>query len=87
MIIYTHNDCFKKFNGQAHPERKERLESIINSIKSSNLKVEFNPENDITDYYIEDILQRGIRDKVIEYNKPYISYDLFELKNIWAEKK
>lgn len=52
-----------------------------------NLKVEFNPENDINDYYIEDILQRGIRDKVIEYNKPYISYDLFELKNIWAEKK
>ena len=52
-----------------------------------NLKVEFNPENDITDYYIEDILQRGIRDKVIEYNKPYISYDLFELKNIWGEKK
>ena len=52
-----------------------------------NLKVEFNPENDITDYYIEDILQRGIRDKVIEYKKPYISYDLFELKNIWAEKK
>lgn len=52
-----------------------------------NLKVEFNPENDITDYYIEDILQRGIRDKVIEYNKPYVSYDLFELKNIWAEKK
>ncbi len=52
-----------------------------------NLKIEFNPENDITDYYIEDILQRGIRDKVIEYNKPYISYDLFELKNIWAEKK
>jgi acetoin utilization deacetylase AcuC-like enzyme len=41
MIIYTHNDCFKKFNGQGHPERKERLESIISSIKSSNLKVDF----------------------------------------------
>ena len=41
MIIYTHNDCLKKFNGQNHPERKERLESIISSIKSSNLKVEF----------------------------------------------
>ena len=41
MIIYTHNDCLKKFNGNGHPERKERLESIINSIKSSNLKVEF----------------------------------------------
>jgi acetoin utilization deacetylase AcuC-like enzyme len=41
MIIYTHNDCLKKFNGHAHPERKERLENIISSIKSSNLKVEF----------------------------------------------
>ena len=41
MIIYTHNDCLKKFNGNTHPERKERLESILSSIKSSNLKVEF----------------------------------------------
>ena len=41
MIIYTHNDCLKKYNGHVHPERKERLESIISSIKSSNLKVEF----------------------------------------------
>ena len=41
MIIYTHNDCLKKFNGHGHPERRERLESIISSIKSSNLKVEF----------------------------------------------
>jgi acetoin utilization deacetylase AcuC-like enzyme len=41
MIIYTHNDCLRKFNGNNHPERKERLESIISSIQSSNLKVEF----------------------------------------------
>ena len=41
MIVYTHEDCLKKFNGNGHPERKERLESIINSIKSSNLKLEF----------------------------------------------
>ena len=41
MIIYTHDDCFKKFNGTSHPERKERLETIIDSIKSSNLKVDF----------------------------------------------
>jgi acetoin utilization deacetylase AcuC-like enzyme len=41
MIIYTHNDCLKKFNGHAHPEKKERLESILKSIKSSNLKVKF----------------------------------------------
>ena len=41
MIIYTHNDCLQKFNGHTHPETKERLESILSSIKSSNLKVEF----------------------------------------------
>ena len=36
MIIYTHNDCLKKFNGPGHPERRERLESIISSIKLSS---------------------------------------------------
>ena len=41
MIIYTHNDCLLKFNGQGHPERKERLESIISSIKLSDVAVEF----------------------------------------------
>ena len=41
MIVYSHPDCLLKFNGQGHPERKERLESIISSIKSSNLEVEF----------------------------------------------
>ena len=35
MIVYSHEDCLKKFNGHGHPERKERLESIINSMKSS----------------------------------------------------
>ena len=34
MIIYTHQDCLKKFNGHGHPERKERLEIIINTIKT-----------------------------------------------------
>jgi acetoin utilization deacetylase AcuC-like enzyme len=42
MIVYTHNDCLKKFNGRNHPERKERLDIIINSLKSSTkLKIEF----------------------------------------------
>ena len=42
MIIYTHNDCLKKFNGHGHPERKERLDSIIYSLKSSpELKINF----------------------------------------------
>ena len=41
MIVYSHPDCSLKFNGQGHPERKERLDSILKSIKSSDLKVEF----------------------------------------------
>ena len=41
MIVYKHDDCLKKYNGHGHPERKERIESILNSIKSSNLKVDF----------------------------------------------
>ncbi len=34
MIIYSHNDCLLKENGSNHPERKERLETILDSIKS-----------------------------------------------------
>jgi acetoin utilization deacetylase AcuC-like enzyme len=42
MIVFTHNDCLKKFNGQNHPESKERLVSVINSLKSSSeLKINF----------------------------------------------
>ena len=41
MIVFTHKDCLKKFNGHDHPERKQRLESIISSIKSSSLNIEF----------------------------------------------
>ena len=42
MIVYTHNDCLKKFNGQNHPERKERLISIIKTLQSSpELEINF----------------------------------------------
>ena len=42
MSVYTHNDCLKKFNGQNHPERKERLDSIIESLQSlPDLKFNF----------------------------------------------
>jgi acetoin utilization deacetylase AcuC-like enzyme len=42
MIVYTHKDCLKKFNGQNHPERKDRLITVIKSLKSSpELKIDF----------------------------------------------
>ena len=33
MLIYSHADCLLKNNGLNHPERKERLDSILKSIK------------------------------------------------------
>ena len=33
MIVYKHNDCLLKDNGLNHPERKERINSILESIK------------------------------------------------------
>jgi acetoin utilization deacetylase AcuC-like enzyme len=42
MLIYFHTDCLLKDNGFNHPERKERLDSILESIKQiKNIKISF----------------------------------------------
>ena len=51
-----------------------------------NLKTEFNPEIILEDYYIEDIIQRSVRDNLIEYNQPKNKYDLFKLKTLWDKQ-
>ena len=51
-----------------------------------NLKTEFNPEIILDDYYIEDIIQRSVRDNLIEYNEPINKYDLFKLKTLWDKQ-
>ena len=51
-----------------------------------NLKTEFNPEIILEDYYIEDIIQRSVRDNLIEYNEPKNKYDLFKLKTLWGKQ-
>jgi len=33
IIVYTHSDCLAKDNGLNHPERKERLETVLESVK------------------------------------------------------
>ena len=33
MLVYTHSDCLLKDNGLNHPERKERLDTILESIR------------------------------------------------------
>ena len=51
-----------------------------------NLKTEFNPEMILDDYYIEDIIQRSVRDNLIEYNEPKNKHDLFKLKTLWDKQ-
>ena len=36
IIVYTHSDCLLKDNGSNHPERKERLKTVLTSIKKLN---------------------------------------------------
>ena len=62
---------------------KALLYNVTAKVFNMNLKKEFLPYDLINDYYIEDIIQRGVRDKILEYRKPYKSYDLFKLKNKW----
>lgn len=52
-------------------------------IFNMSLKKEFNPLEIKEDYLIEDIIQRAIRDKKIDYQKSYYVYDLFELNIKW----
>ena len=62
---------------------KALLYNVTAKVFNMNLKKEFLPFDLINDYYIEDIIQRGVRDKILEYKKPYKNYDLFKLKNKW----
>ena len=42
MLVYRHTDCLLKDNGFNHPERKERIDSILESIKEiKDFNIEF----------------------------------------------
>ena len=68
IIVYTHQNCLKKNNGIGHPERKERLETILSSIsqiKDLNIEIKSAPEAslDVIDYvhpkkYVEEIFSK-----------------------------
>ena len=64
---------------------KAFLYNITASFFNLNLKERFNPEKNIEDYYIEDILQRSINNQQIDYHKPNKNYDLYNLKEIWEK--
>ena len=80
--VYSHEDCLKKDNGIGHPERKERLETVLKSIKEIkdikiNLKEAPLANLDIIDYvhpkkYIEEIFSNIPKEGLIGVEKePY----------------
>jgi hypothetical protein len=54
-------------------------------IFNMSLKKEFDPYTVEEDYFIEDIIQRALRDKKLEYQEPNTTYDLFELNKKWKK--
>jgi len=54
-------------------------------IFNMSLKKEFDPYTVEEDYFIEDIIQRALRDKKLEYQEPNMTYDLFELNKKWKK--
>jgi len=54
-------------------------------IFNMSLKKEFDPYMDKEDYLIEDIIQRSLRDKKLEYQESNTVYDLFELNKKWEK--
>ena len=55
LIVYTHKDCLKKYNGPNHPEKKERLETVIKSISDlnfPNIKILENSLGKLEDIYL-----------------------------------
>jgi acetoin utilization deacetylase AcuC-like enzyme len=52
IVVYTHSDCLLKDNGPNHPEKKERLEIVLKSIKeisSIDIDIKEAPLVDIED--------------------------------------
>jgi len=55
VLVFSHTDCLLKENGLNHPEKKERLLSILDSIKSIkdfNIDIEEAPLANINDIFL-----------------------------------
>ena len=55
IVVFTHLDCLLKDNGPNHPEREERLDTVIKSIKeirSIDINIKESPLVDIDDVFL-----------------------------------
>ena len=62
IVVFTHSDCLLKDNGPNHPERKERLDTILKSIK----------EISSIDTYIKKAPLADIKNVCLVHPKKYI---------------
>ena len=82
MLVYSHRECLLKDNGSIHPEKKERLSSILSSIKEiKDFSINFK-ESTLADIeiiqlvhpknYIESILSKIPKEGLLGLeNEPY----------------
>ena len=55
IVVYTHSDCLLKDNGHNHPERKERLHTVLTSIEeATNIDTDIKeaPHVNLDDVYL-----------------------------------
>ena len=52
LIFYSHTDCLLKDNGLNHPERKERLDTVIKSIDQIDDQIIIKKEAPLADLQI-----------------------------------
>lgn len=55
------------------------------SLFDINLKAQYNPETNIEDFYIEDVLLNEFKDETLEEQEPAISFDYFTGREAWNE--
>ena len=65
--VYSHSACLSKENGEGHPERKERLESIMDSIQSlDTINIDFK-EAPLAEYkYVNRVHPQSYLDEIFE---------------------
>ena len=78
--VYSHSACLSKENGEGHPERKERLQSIMDSIQSlDTINIDFK-EAPLAEYkdinrvhpqsYLDDIFEMIPDEGCLLYTSP-----------------
>ena len=96
MIIYKHSDCLLKDNGFNHPERKERVNSIlksINQIKDFEINLKEAPLADIETIFsthdndqVKHLMIISVKDEIYTKRKTDRKMELNNVKRFLLKK-